>query len=125
MPISSKETPISGMMDSEFERRSVRRKFALAFELIKGRETVEATSRRFDLTPAEVQSCVKDGKRDTGDAWGPDCRPSASSMSGGSMTFRELTPSGYWRFALGKSWRPCWIATRADVLSPAGLPTSP
>lgn len=116
---------MSGMMESEFERRTIRRKRARALELIRGRATVGATSRRFDLLLAEVERLVEDGKRGTENAWGPDFGTSASSMSGGSMTRRKRAPRTCWRFALGKNWRPCWIATRADILGPAGPAISP
>jgi transposase-like protein len=42
---------------------TARRKSALVLEIIQGKTTVAAASRQFDLTPAEMESWVEDGKR--------------------------------------------------------------
>ena len=50
-------------MDEEIKRWTARRKWALVLEIIQDKTTVAAASRPFDLTPAEIESCVGDGKR--------------------------------------------------------------
>ena len=49
-----------GRRDQALDRR---RKSALVLEIIQGKTTVAAASRQFDLTPAEIESWVEDGKR--------------------------------------------------------------
>lgn len=115
---------MSGMMESEFERRTIRRKCARAHGHIKSRSTAGATSCRFDLIAAQAERRAEDGKRSTENACGPDFRM-CSSMSGGSMTRRRLAPRTCWRFALGESWRLYWIATGVDILDPAEPATFP
>lgn len=59
---------MSGMMESEFERWTIRRRCARALGLIKSRSTVGATSCRFDLIAAQVERWAEDGKRSTENA---------------------------------------------------------
>lgn len=54
---------MSEKMEEEIKRWTARRKSALLLEIIQGKTTVAAASRQFDLTPAEIESCVEDGKR--------------------------------------------------------------
>jgi len=54
---------MSVVMDEEIERWTARRKSALVLEIIPGKTTVAEASRAFDLTPAEIESRVEDGKR--------------------------------------------------------------
>ncbi|PJK02393.1 transposase [Lysobacteraceae bacterium NML71-0210] len=54
---------MSAVMDEEIKRWTARRKSALVLEIIQGKTTVAEASRQFDLTPAEVESWVEDGKR--------------------------------------------------------------
>ncbi len=54
---------MSEMMEEEIKRWTARRKSALVLEIIQGKTTVAAASRQFDLTPAEIESWVEDGKR--------------------------------------------------------------
>ncbi|AFC86011.1 DUF1153 domain-containing protein [Frateuria aurantia] len=54
---------MSEMMDEEIKRWTARRKSALVLEIIQGKTTVAAASRQFDLTLAEIESWVEDGKR--------------------------------------------------------------
>ncbi|WP_313272645.1 DUF1153 domain-containing protein [Stenotrophomonas sp.] len=51
------------MMEEEIKRWTARRKSALVLEIIQGKTTVAAASRQFDLTLAEIESWVEDGKR--------------------------------------------------------------
>jgi transposase-like protein len=51
------------VMDVEIKRWTARRKSALVLEIIQGKTTVAEASRAFDLTPAEIESWVEDGKR--------------------------------------------------------------
>jgi len=57
--------PSKGDTDERNDRRSwtARRKSALVLEIIQGKTTVAAASRQFDLTPAEIESWIEDGKR--------------------------------------------------------------
>ena len=55
---------MSDVMDEEqIKRWTARRKSALVLEIIQGKTTVTQASRQFDLTPAEIESWVEDGKR--------------------------------------------------------------
>ncbi len=54
---------MSEVMEEEIERWTARRKSALVLEIIQGKTTVAGASRQFDLTPAEIESRVEDGKR--------------------------------------------------------------
>jgi transposase-like protein len=55
---------MSDVMDEEqIKRWTARRKSALVLEIIQGKTTVAQASRQFDLTPAEIESWVGDGKR--------------------------------------------------------------
>ena len=54
---------MSVVMDTEIKRWMARRKSALVLEIIQGKTTVAEASRAFDLTPAEIESWVEDGKR--------------------------------------------------------------
>lgn len=51
------------VMEEEIKRWIARRKSPLVLEIIQGKITVAAASRQFDLTPAEIESRVDDGKR--------------------------------------------------------------
>jgi transposase-like protein len=54
---------MSEVMEEKIKRWTARRKSALALEIIQGKTTVAAASCQFDLTPAEIESWVEDGKR--------------------------------------------------------------
>ena len=54
---------MSILMEEEIKRWTARRKSALVLEIIQGKTTVAEASRQHDLTPAEVESWVEDGKR--------------------------------------------------------------
>lgn len=54
---------MSVMNDEEVKRWTARRKSALVLEIIQGKTTVAEASRAYDLTPAEVEGWVEDGKR--------------------------------------------------------------
>ena len=54
---------MSELMDEEIKRWTARRKSALVIEIIQGKTTVSEASRRFDLTPSEVESWVDDAKK--------------------------------------------------------------
>jgi len=49
-------------MDEEIERWTPRRKSALVLEIIRGKTTVSGSSRRFDLSPSEVESWIDQAK---------------------------------------------------------------
>lgn len=54
---------MSVVMDEQIKRWTARRKSALVLEIIQGKTTVAEASRAFDLTPAEIEGWVEDGKR--------------------------------------------------------------
>ena len=49
-------------MDEEIKRWTPRRKSALVLEIIQGKTTVSESSRRFDLSPSEVESWIGQAK---------------------------------------------------------------
>ncbi len=53
---------MSEVMEEEIKRWTARRKSALVLDIIQGKATVAAASRKFDLTPAEIGRWVEDGK---------------------------------------------------------------
>ncbi len=59
---------MSEMMEEKIKCWTARRKSALVLEIIQGKTTMAAASRQFDLTPAEIESRVEDGKRGMGNA---------------------------------------------------------
>ena len=59
---------MSVVMDEEVKRWTARRKSALVLEIIQCKATVAEASRAFDLTPAEIEGWVDDGKRGLGNA---------------------------------------------------------
>ena len=54
---------MSAVMDEDIKRWTARRKSALVLEIIQSKTTVSEASRRFDLTPADIESWVDDAKR--------------------------------------------------------------
>ena len=54
---------MSVVMDEEIKRWTARRKSALVLDIIQGKTTVAEASRAFDLSPAEIEGWVEDGKR--------------------------------------------------------------
>ncbi|MBM4228006.1 MAG: DUF1153 domain-containing protein [Gammaproteobacteria bacterium] len=54
---------MSDVMEEEIKRWTARRKSALVLDILQGRTTVSESARQFDLTPAEVEGWVEDGKR--------------------------------------------------------------
>jgi transposase-like protein len=59
---------MSDVMEEEIKRWTARRKSALVLDILQGRTTVSESARQFDLTPAEVEGWVEDGKRGTENA---------------------------------------------------------
>ena len=53
---------MSAVMDEDIKRWTARRKSALVLEIIQGKTTVAEASRQFDLTPAEIEEWVEQGK---------------------------------------------------------------
>ena len=54
---------MSMTMDQIFKRWTAKRKTALVIEIIKGKTTVAAANRSFDLSPSEMEGWVEDAKR--------------------------------------------------------------
>ena len=54
---------MSAGMEEEIKRWTARRKSALVLAIIQGKTTVAEASRAFDITPAEIEAWVEDGKR--------------------------------------------------------------
>ena len=53
---------MSAVMEEDIKRWTARRKSALVLEVIQGKTTVAEASRQFDLTPAEIEDWVEQGK---------------------------------------------------------------
>lgn len=53
---------MSAVMEEDIKRWTARRKSALVLEVIQGKTTVAEASRQFDLTPAEIEEWVEQGK---------------------------------------------------------------
>jgi len=54
---------MSAVMEEDIKRWTARRKAALVLEIIQGKTTVAEASRSFDVSPAEIEAWVEDGKR--------------------------------------------------------------
>ena len=50
-------------MEEDIKRWTARRKAALVLEIIQGKTTAAEASRSFDVSPAEIEAWVEDGKR--------------------------------------------------------------
>jgi hypothetical protein len=55
---------MSEVLDEEVKRWRARRKSALVLEIIQDETTVSESARQFDLTPAEIEGWLEDGKRE-------------------------------------------------------------
>lgn len=53
---------MSMTMDEEIKRWTARRKSALILEIIRGKTTVAEAARQFDLSPAEIEAWIDQGK---------------------------------------------------------------
>jgi len=53
---------MSAVMEEEIKRWTARRKSALVLEIIQGKTTVSEASRRFDLSPSELEDWIEHGK---------------------------------------------------------------
>jgi transposase-like protein len=53
---------MSMTMDEEIKRWTAKRKSALVLEIIQGKTTVSEACRQFDLSPAEIEEWVEQGK---------------------------------------------------------------
>ena len=53
---------MSAVMDEEIKRWTARRKSALILEIIRGKTTVAEAARQFDLSPAEIEAWIDQGK---------------------------------------------------------------
>jgi transposase-like protein len=54
---------MSAVMEEDIKRWTARRKAALVLEIIQGKTAVAEASRSFDVSPAEIEAWVEDGKR--------------------------------------------------------------
>ena len=54
---------MSAVMEEDIKRWTARRKAALVLEIIQGKTTAAEASRSFDVSPAEIEAWVEDGKR--------------------------------------------------------------
>jgi transposase-like protein len=53
---------MSIVMDEEIKRWTARRKSALVLEIIQGKTSVAAASRQYDVSPAEIEEWIEQGK---------------------------------------------------------------
>jgi tetratricopeptide (TPR) repeat protein len=65
-------------MDDEIKRWTAKRKTALVMDIIEGRTTVAEASRAFDLTAAEIESWLEDGRKGI-----------ANALDANPLNFRE------------------------------------
>ena len=49
-------------MDEDIKRWTAKRKSALVLDIIQGKTTIAEASRQFDLTPADIEDWVEQGK---------------------------------------------------------------
>lgn len=54
---------MSGKLDEEIKRWTVRRKSVLVMDIIQGKTTIEEASRAFDLPISEIEHWIEEGKR--------------------------------------------------------------
>jgi transposase-like protein len=72
---------MSNEMDEEIKRWTARRKSALVLEIIQGKTTVSESSRQFDLSPSEIESCLDQAKAGMENAPSPSVVPGASRIT--------------------------------------------
>ncbi len=53
---------MSMTMEEDIKRWTARRKSALILEIIRGKTTVAEAARQFDLSPAEIEAWIDQGK---------------------------------------------------------------
>jgi hypothetical protein len=110
---------MSVVMEEEIKRRTARRKSALVLEIIQGRTTASEASRQFDLTPPEIESSVKDGKRGMENA----LRAKPENVRDQYERQLEDLQEAYGEAMLelrAKKYSPWWARTRPDGRDPAG-----
>lgn len=107
-------------MEEEIKRWTARRKSALVLEIIQGKTTVAAASRQFDLTPAEIESWVEDGKRGMENALRAKPEDVREQYERQLKDLQEAYGEAMLEIRARKSWRACWERTRADAVGPAG-----
>ncbi len=62
--MSGKESlAMSGKLDEEIKRWTVRRKSVLVMDIIQGKTTIREASQAFDLPASEIEHWVAEGKR--------------------------------------------------------------
>jgi transposase-like protein len=54
---------MSTMMEDDVKRWTGKRKAALVLEILQGKVTVAEASRRYDITPSQIESWLEDGQR--------------------------------------------------------------
>ncbi len=54
---------MSGKIDEEIKRWTVRRKSVLVMDIIQGKTTIDEASSAFDLPASEIEHWVEEGKR--------------------------------------------------------------
>lgn len=111
---------MSDVMEEEIKRWTARRKSALVLEIIQGKTTVAAASRQFDLTPAEIESWVEDGKRGMENALRAKPEDVREQYERQLKDLQEAYGEAMLEIRARKSWHPCWERARADALGPAG-----
>lgn len=111
---------MSKVTGEEFKRWTPRPKSALVLEIIQGKTTVAAASRQFDLTPAEIESWVDDGKRGTANALRAKSEDVREQYERQLKDLQEAYSDAMLEKRARKKRSPCCARTRADALDPAG-----
>ncbi|GAB3045655.1 transposase [Stenotrophomonas tumulicola] len=96
------------VMAEEIKRWTARCKSALLLEIIQGKTTVAAASRQFDLTPAEIESWVEDGKRGMENALRAKPEDVREQYERQLKDLQETYDKAMLEIRARKNWPPCW-----------------
>ena len=107
-------------MEEEIKRWTARRKSALVLEIIQGKTTVAAASRQFDLTPAEIESWVEDGKRGIENVLRAKPEDVREQYERQLKDLQEAYGEAMLEIRARKKLASLLERTRADALGPAG-----
>jgi transposase-like protein len=82
---------MSTKMDGDIKRWTAKRKSSPVLDIIQGKMTVAEASRAYDLSPAEVESWVEEGKRSMENALRANPQDVKCSTRGKSKNCRRHT----------------------------------
>lgn len=111
---------MSAVMEEDIKRWTARRKSALVLEIIQGKTTVAEASRQFDLTPAEIEEWVEQGKSGMENAIRAKPEDVREHYERQLKDLQKAYGEAMLELRARKLWRPCWARTRPDGHDPAG-----